>query len=274
MTTFDEAIAVTLDGSTATAHTHPAYANMVGPFGGATAATVINAVLAHPEVHGRPAALTLNFTAPLHDGEYTLELKCAKKNRSNQHWVITGHQDGDVPLTATVVTAIDREGLDDVVAQPLQVPAPDQVEVADVRNIRGFAQNYEFRFVEGGRDALGRGPNRNTTTTLWVREADPRPWDYQSITAVSDIFYPRSFLRAGTPIPAGTITLTTYFHASAADIAELGEYVLGTAYASTFGNQLHDQQSQLWSEDGKLLVTSSQLVYFKAPVPDVEEPSA
>ena len=35
---------------------HPAYANMVGPFGGVTAAQALAAVLAHPERLGEPVA--------------------------------------------------------------------------------------------------------------------------------------------------------------------------------------------------------------------------
>ncbi len=53
---FDQAIALT---STAegeyTGATSPAYANMVGPFGGVTAAVALNAVLQHPALLGEPA---------------------------------------------------------------------------------------------------------------------------------------------------------------------------------------------------------------------------
>jgi hypothetical protein len=41
--------------------THEAYGNMVGPFGGATAA----AVLAYPARQGEPLALTVNFAGPV-----------------------------------------------------------------------------------------------------------------------------------------------------------------------------------------------------------------
>jgi hypothetical protein len=49
-------------------HTSPAYANMVGPFGGITAAQALNAVLQHPQRQGDPVALTVNFCAALADG--------------------------------------------------------------------------------------------------------------------------------------------------------------------------------------------------------------
>ncbi|HMO27897.1 MAG TPA: hypothetical protein PKD06_01025, partial [Enterovirga sp.] len=38
--------------------THPAYGNMVGPFGGTTMAVLLRAVLDHPARRGVPFALT------------------------------------------------------------------------------------------------------------------------------------------------------------------------------------------------------------------------
>ena len=58
---FDQAIALLpgADGSWV-GRTTPAYGNMVGPFGGITAAVLLNAVLRHPQCQGEPLALTVN----------------------------------------------------------------------------------------------------------------------------------------------------------------------------------------------------------------------
>ena len=45
--------------------TSPAYANMVGPFGGTTGAVLLNAALQHPARLGAPIALTVNFASAL-----------------------------------------------------------------------------------------------------------------------------------------------------------------------------------------------------------------
>ncbi|MGP1684999.1 MAG: acyl-CoA thioesterase domain-containing protein, partial [Giesbergeria sp.] len=37
------------------------YWNMVGPFGGITAATLLRAVLQHPDLLGEPLSLTVNY---------------------------------------------------------------------------------------------------------------------------------------------------------------------------------------------------------------------
>jgi acyl-CoA thioesterase len=65
--------------------------------------------------------------------------------------------------------------------------------------------------------------------------------------------------------PAGTISLTTYFHADGSELADVaGDYVLGSATANRFSQGYFDQSAQLWSRHGRLLATSHQLVYFKA----------
>jgi hypothetical protein len=50
---FDQAIELIADGGDRfVGATHPAWANMVGPFGGISAATALNAVLQHPQRMG------------------------------------------------------------------------------------------------------------------------------------------------------------------------------------------------------------------------------
>lgn len=41
-----------------TGHTHPAYGNMVGPFGGVIGAALLNGIMQHPQRLGDPLSLT------------------------------------------------------------------------------------------------------------------------------------------------------------------------------------------------------------------------
>jgi hypothetical protein len=73
------------------------------------------------------------------------------------------------------------------------------------------------------------------------------------------------FVRRQELVPAGTITLTTYFHADAATLAAQGDKpLLAQARAARFFKGYFDQGAELWGSDGELLATSHQLVYFKA----------
>ena len=65
-------------------------------------------------------------------------------------------------------------------------------------------------------------------------------------------------------VPAGTVSMTIYFHAGSAQLAETGTgYLLGQARAQEFRNGFFDQTAQLWNEAGHMLATTHQIVYFK-----------
>jgi hypothetical protein len=65
--------------------------------------------------------------------------------------------------------------------------------------------------------------------------------------------------------PFGTVSLTTYFHADAEDLArEDISRVLAVADARIFHKSYGDQSSELWSPNGRLLATTHQIAYFKA----------
>jgi len=114
MHVFDQALALERDADGGLlGQTHPAWWNMVGPFGGITAATVVAGIAQHPEVLGQPVSLTVNYLAGFAPGPFRLLLRIARTNRSSQHWLIECQQaqpDGGVAtvLTGTAVTALRR----------------------------------------------------------------------------------------------------------------------------------------------------------------------
>ena len=86
---FDHAIALEpAGGNLFHGRTTPAYWNMIGPFGGITAATLLQAVLQHPERLGDPSALTVNFAGPIVEGPFVIEARPVRTNRNTQHWTI------------------------------------------------------------------------------------------------------------------------------------------------------------------------------------------
>jgi len=263
---FDQAIALTPTAAGKyTGATSPAYANMVGPFGGVTAAVALNAVLQHPALLGEPVALTVNFCAALADGAFTATARSVRTNRSTQHWVVELAQEGETVMTATAITAARREtwSVDD---EPMPaVPAPDAVPDPTQSPDVEWVHRYQMRFIEGGIPTDWDGGGSSSQTRLWMREAAPRAFDFCGIAALADVFFPRAWLRRATRVPVGTVSMTVYFHAGAAPLAKLGHgWVLGQARAQAFRNGFFDQTAQLWSEGGHLLATSHQVVYYKA----------
>lgn len=261
---FDAAIRLdTVSEDTRRGRTHPEWANMVGPFGGITAATMLRAVQTHPDCIGEPLALTINYAAPIADGDFDITVRAARTNRTNQHWIVELSQDGDVKTTATATFAIRRESWADTESHPPSAPAPEQLTPVDPGLVR-WTGLYDMRFVQGAMPGQGADPAPSSTTTLWVRDDAGRSVDYPALAALCDIFYPRVFLRRGGFVPSGTISLTTYFHADQQELDALADdFVLATAHANRFSGGYFDQSAQVWTRAGGLLATTHQIVYFK-----------
>lgn len=93
----------------------------------------------------------------------------------------------------------------------------------------------------------------------------PRKIDMLSLTSMSDAFFGRVFHAKGELVPFGTVSLTTYFHAAAEELAaEDISRVLAVADAKIFHKSYGDQNGELWSPNGRLLATTTQIAYFKA----------
>jgi acyl-CoA thioesterase len=269
---FDAAIALAPSGPDAfIGHSHPAYWNMIGPFGGLTAAMALNAVLQHPQRLGEPISLTVNFAGPVGQGPITARARPARTNRSTQHWwveLLQTDADGSeqVSTTATVVTAARRPtwGASDA-AMPT-VPAPDGLP----RSERGgtpvaWIARYEVRSLQGDLPREWDGQTSDDSLTRWwLRDNPPRPLDFASLTAMADVFFPRVWLRRATRVPVGTVSMTVYFHADGAQLAASGDsHLLAEARALNFRHGFFDQTGLLWNAQGHLLCSTHQIVYYK-----------
>jgi acyl-CoA thioesterase len=262
---FDAGVALEPAGGVLRARTHPAWRNFIGPFGGITAAQALNGVLKHPALVGDPVALTVNFAAAIDDGEFDVVATPARTNRSTQHWIITLEQKGEVVATATALTAIRRDTWETPEAEVPQVPRPADVPLPRGNASVEWVRRYDIRFIEGGiAGAWDGGDSGSSLTRLWVRDNPPRPLDWLSLTAMSDTFFPRIWLRRKSVTPLGTITMTTYFHATRQQLAETGDgYLLGQTRGQGFRAGYFDHTAQLWNEAGTLLATTTQVYYFK-----------
>jgi hypothetical protein len=255
--------------------TSPAWANMVGPFGGITAATVVHAIVGHDKCLGDPVSLTVNYVAPIADGAFRLVLRIARTNRSTQHWVFEFEQtgaDGGVQcvLTGTAMTAAYREtwGANDL---PMpQVPPAHMLPQAVVPQSVEWLTRYDMRTVTGGlpqlwdRSESTLPPDEASLSQLWVRDRADRALDYAALAAVADIFFPRVWVRRAHWTAAGTVGMTVYFHADSAQLAQVGSgYLLAQARGQVFRKGFFDQSGCLWSEAGVPLATTHQLMYFR-----------
>lgn len=251
------------------ARTPTGYWNMIGPYGGTTAALVVHSVLRQPDCLGEPVSLTVNYAAPLQDGPIRVMLQAVRTNRSTQHWQVQLLQASEggsqvVTTTATVVTALRRETFCAEDGRPPYMPDPMTCERYHTQGAMEWLQRYDIRLVTGGVPKVWDGRAAEPITQLWVRDDPPRPLDFAALTALCDVFFPRIWLRRAQHVAAGTVSMTVYFHADAAQLAAQGsQHVLAQADAQAFRNGFFDQTAQLWDREGRLLATSHQLVYYK-----------
>jgi acyl-CoA thioesterase len=264
---FDVATRVERIGSGCRGHTSDAYWAFVGPFGGVTSATLLRAVLEDAARAGDPLALTVNFCAAISRGSFNLELTRSRANRSTQHWSIILNQDeGGVATTATAVLAVRREGFSHQAARRPNAAAFETLAPYPTVGTAAWIQQYEFRFAEGAPN-FGPEPRAvpgSPVSQFWIRDVPARPLDFLSLAAMGDAFFARIFHVRGALFPFGTVSLTTYFHVDAAELAQQGTGpILAVADASVFHKSFSDQKGELWSEAGRLLATCYQIGYFR-----------
>jgi acyl-CoA thioesterase len=263
---FDEATAVTAGDSRWQGRTSADYWAFVGPFGGATAATILRALIDHPQRAGDPLSLTVNYCAPVAEGAFDLDVRLVKANRSSQHWCVEMTQGrGDV---ATLATAVFAERRPSWSHQQADFPGatPFEATLPFPSLAMSWVKQYDFRFVEG-EPKIGSSVKTavDAYSKLWISDRVPRKLDALSLMAMSDAFFGRVFHARRELVPFGTVSLTTYFHADAADLAaEDTTRVLAVADAKIFHKSYGDQNGELWSPSGRLLATTTQIAYFKA----------
>ena len=249
--------------------TSDAYWTFIGPFGGASAATALRAVLEHPDRVGDPLAVTVNFCAPIERGEFAVHVRRARANRSSQHWSVEFRQGAsdEAVLTASIVTALRRESWHHQPARPPALAPIESLPPFDNRASLSWVAQYGFRFAEGVPALDEKGiadPPRSARSLLWLRDDVPRPLDFLSLLAMSDAFFGRIFQVIGRIPPFGTVSMTTHFHAAADELAAIGEAPLvAHADARIFHRSFCDQSAELWSAAGQLLATSTQVAYFR-----------
>ncbi len=267
---FDRAVALSKKGEGVyEGHTSEAYWNFTGPFGGVTAATLLNAVMKHEKRIGTPVAMTVNYCAPVAKGAFTIVVREMRTNRSTQHGIMELAQgDAGVAATATAVFAKRRETWSHRPAKMPEAPAPDTLPQLPTRGLMQWMQAYDFRFAKGmpvpPRPAPADDDLGPSLSHLWIADRPTRALDFLSLMSISDSFFGRIFHVRKSLVPIGTVSMTTYFHVDADEIAEIGsDYLLGVADANVFSKGYSDQAAELWSRSGRLVATSHQIVYFR-----------
>lgn len=259
---FDDALPLAADGRRRwLSRVDKRYWNAIGPWGGWTAALLVKGVLAEHDHAGTPVAMTANLMGGLDETPLALDTRAVRQGRSMEFWTSELVQHGEPVAMAMVTLGQRRDTLSAHEAVFPQAPAPETLPAPERKGL-AFGAMFESRPVRGAPPFQGESETSNTLS--WIRDAQARPLDYPLLAAFADVFAPRIFYRSPERRPVSTVSMSVYFHATPAELAEVGgDWVLAEAQARRFESGFFDQHGALWSREGTLLATTEQLCWFK-----------
>src|SRR4051794_15935263 len=204
---FDAAPRVTAGDNRWSGHTSEDYWAFVGPFGGVTAATMLRAIMEHPQRAGDPLALTVNFCAPIAQGPFELDVRLIRANRSTQHWSVELTQNSnDVATFATAVFASRRPSWSHQTAVIPQT-TPFEATRSYPKIASSWVGAYDMRFIDGAPQLHGapHAEPASAFSKLWIADRPARKIDALSLMAMSDAYFGRIFHVRNELVPFGTV---------------------------------------------------------------------
>ncbi|MEZ5729803.1 MAG: thioesterase family protein [Burkholderiaceae bacterium] len=261
---FDQAIELTERDQGLHGEAPLAYWNMVGPYGGITAAIVMAAVMRDPRREAEPLALTVNYCAPVQRGPYEIERSLVRTNRSTQHWRVemiqTDPKTGEpmVVVQAMAVFGARRDLWSGRAAKPPTAASPEGLARRRGSDEIAWFQRYDIRF---DRHPFKSPPDE--PVLHWVRDDPPRPLDSIALASLCDTFFPTLFARRQTVVPVATVSMNIYFHVGAAELAAVGDaWLLGEGRSNAYHRGFFDAEARLWHGE-QLLATTHQVMWYR-----------
>jgi acyl-CoA thioesterase len=141
---------------------------------------------------------------------------------------------------------------------------PERVEPVELSGAPPFTHNFEYRFALGGRPFEG---GEEAATGGWLRIREPRPLDAPLAAAYADAWPPAIFWRLRDFAVVPTIDLTVHFREELPAGAD-ADFVLARFESKRAKDGMWEENGELWSRDGRLLVQSRQLAAFIPAAPD------
>jgi acyl-CoA thioesterase len=233
---------------------------VAGPNGGYLAALVLRALeRAVDDPERAPRSLTLHYTEPPLAGPARIETRVERAGRTLTTLSARLLQQDRLVALALAAFAKPRRG--GIALE--QAPMP---EVLPPQRARPFEPRIEIHHRYEQRWALGSPPFSGSERALcggWIRLAEPRLLDAALAAAYTDAFPPALFsvLREGQEtrgVP--TIDLDIHFRSSLPRPGAAPEdWTLAVFRTRVAREGFLEEDGELWSADGRLLVQSRQL---------------
>jgi acyl-CoA thioesterase len=237
----------------------PEWRGPLAPHGGYVAAIVLRAMLLECGDPGRPArSFTIHFTAPPDNGPAEVLVARERTGRSLTTLSARLVQDGRLCALALCACSAPREGVDIDALRPPPSPPPDirPPVVFQPGKVPDF-----WRHVDGV-PTLGRQPAADGRAEAggWIRLKEHDELDAPAAAFLLDAWWPAIFSVMEEPRPAPTVDYTLHFRRALPDPEmPAGEWALSVYRTGLSHDGFNEEDGELWSRDGRLLVQSRQM---------------
>jgi hypothetical protein len=243
-----------------------------GLWGGYAIGLAIRVLEAEPEAAGEALSLTLTYAAGLPYGELDIRTRRIRQGGSIGVWEVELLAAGSdqVGVHAIVTLARRPQTARFAFAEMPQAPPPESLEAPVIAP--GHTHHMAGRaFERRGHGPFPPEPGHSSRTLHWTRSAQA-PLDKAILGMITDNAPPRAMYALGRSIRTTTLSLTCYLHATAEELAEIGnDFILVECEGRVGGGGASDERSSYWSRSGKLLATSEQLAWYRDVRPDTPE---
>ncbi|HVN00774.1 MAG TPA: thioesterase family protein [Caulobacteraceae bacterium] len=235
-----------------------------GLWGGYAIGLAIQVLEAEPEAVGEALSLTLTYAAGLPAGALDVRTRRLRQGGSVGVWEVELLAAGSDQVGVHAIVTMARRPRTPEFAFATMPDAPDPESLPSPEVPAGAAHHYgaasfERRTLEG----FPPTPGDSSRSLAWVRSRRG-PFDKALLGMVTDNSAPRAMYALGPRVMTTTLSLTAYLHATAEDIAEVGDdFILVECEGRVGGGGASDERSSYWRRDGKLLATSEQLAWYR-----------
>jgi acyl-coenzyme A thioesterase PaaI-like protein len=235
-----------------------------GLWGGYAIGLAVRVLEAEPEAVGEALSLTLTYIAAVPAGALDIRTRRIRQGGSVGVWEVELLPAGSDQVGVHAIVTLARRPATPAFAfatmpdapDPLSLPTPAPPDEA----MRHYgASSFERRSLEG----FPPTPGGDSRSLHWVRSRRG-PLDKALLGMITDNAAPRAMYALGPTIRTTTLSLTAYLHATAQELAAIGDdYVLVECEGRVGGGGASDERSSYWSRSGKLLATSEQLAWYR-----------
>ena len=239
---------------------HPSFKNINDPYGGWSAAVLARAILDTCDPELELVSLTTDYLSVPSGGRLQIDVDCDRSGRRTEFWraVLTGRADTSPANRAIAILARRRDTLEWTEGSSPDVPPPEDCHTIDLP----MAWNRVIE-IKPTMD-FPMSMDVATHFSSWVRFTPGRALDSVALVALADTPMPRLFQVIGRQESVATVSMTVYLHATSADYAAVGDdYLLVDPRGARGGRGFYDQHATIWSRDGRLLVTTQQIVWYR-----------